>query len=537
MEAIDALKQKVLSLAIQGKLVPQDPNDEPASVLLEKIKTEKAELVKQGKIKKDKQESYIFRGDDNKYYEKIDSEVRDITDEIPFEIPDSWEWVRFKDIVLYNMGKTPERGNKRYWSEATIPWVSISDMLPSQHIDNTKEKITETALKEVFRERFSPKGTLLMSFKLTVGRTSILDLDAVHNEAIISIYPYKCFKQDFQEYLLYFLPIFSSLAQSHDAIKGKTLNSKSIDNILIPLPPENEQKRILIKFKTISITSNYIYDNQEELSKLKDGLKNKILDLAIRGKLVEQDPNDEPASVLLEKIKAEKAELVKQGKIKKDKQESYIYKTPDNRHYGDDKNHYTYFEQIGSEIKDITAEIPFDIPDSWEWVRLEYTTTYIQRGKSPQYTDIKEIPVISQKCVTKDGFNISPAKFINPQSLNTYSNERFLKNGDLLWNSTGTGTVGRVAIYNKDNNPYNIAVADSHVTVVRPLLISNQYVYYYLTSPLVQEGIEDICDGSTNQKELSLTTVKRYLIPLPPIQEQNRIVKKIENLLGIIVGL
>ena len=170
-------------------------------------------------------------------------------------------------------------------------------------------------------------------------------------------------------------------------------------------------------------------------------------------------------------------------------------------------------------------------------MRLDNITTYIQRGKSPQYTDIKEIPVISQKCVTKDGFNISPAKFINPQNLNTYSNERFLKNDDLLWNSTGTGTVGRVAIYNKDNNPYNIAVADSHVTVIRPLLISNQYVYYYLTSPLVQEGIEDICDGSTNQKELSLTTVKRYLIPLPPIQEQNRIVKKIANLLGIIVDL
>lgn len=306
------------------------------------------------------------------------------------------------------MGKTPERGNKRYWGEATIPWVSISDMLPSQHIDNTKEKITETALKEVFRERFSPKGTLLMSFKLTVGRTSILDLDAVHNEAIISIYPYKCFKQDFQEYLLYFLPIFSSLAQPHDAIKGKTLNSKSIDNILIPLPPENEQKRILIKFKTISITSNYIYDNQEELSKLKDGLKNKILDLAIRGKLVEQDPNDEPASVLLEKIKAEKAELVKQGKIKKDKQESHIFKGTDNRHYGDDKNHYTYFEQIGSEIKDITVEIPFDIPDSWEWVRLGQICQLNPRNIADDNIEVGFIPMtlIFDGFQNKHAFNV-----------------------------------------------------------------------------------------------------------------------------------
>ena len=202
------------------------------------------------------------------------------------------------------------------------------------------------------------------------------------------------------------------------------------------------------------------------------------------------------------------------------------------------ENHYNrHYEKIGSEVRDITDEIPFEIPNSWSWVRLENITTYIQRGKSPQYTDIKEIPVISQKCVTKEGFNISPAKFIKSQSLNTYSNERFLINGDLLWNSTGTGTVGRVVIYSKDNNPYNIAVTDSHVTVVRPLLICNQYLHYYLTSPLVQDGIEDICDGSTNQKELSLTTVKKYLIALPPINEQQRIVQKLSKVLKIICSL
>ena len=498
MEAIDALKQKVLSLAIQGKLVPQDPNDEPASVLLEKIKTEKAELVKQGKIKKDKQESYIFRGDDNKYYEKIDSEVRDITDEIPFEIPDSWEWVRFKDIVLYNMGKTPERGNKRYWSEATIPWVSISDMLPSQHIDNTKEKITETALKEVFRERFSPKGTLLMSFKLTVGRTSILDLDAVHNEAIISIYPYKCFKQDFQEYLLYFLPIFSSLAQSHDAIKGKTLNSKSIDNILIPLPPENEQKRILIKFKTISITSNYIYDNQEELSKLKDGLKNKILDLAIRGKLVEQDPNDEPASVLLEKIKAEKAELVKQGKIKKDKQESYIYKTPDNRHY----------EKIGSEVRDITAEIPFEIPNSWTWVRLGNVIN-IKSGDgltSNQMCSEGNIPVYGGNGIT--GYH---------NKANVYEE---------------TIVIGRVGFY----------CGCVHLTEKTAWVTDNAFVVTYPKQSILREFLilmltivnQNKSDNGTAQPVISGKKIYPALIPIPPLHKQHRIIKRLTELMNVI---
>ena len=420
------------------------------------------------------------------------------------------------------MGKTPERGNKRYWSEATIPWVSISDMLPSQHIDNTKEKITETALKEVFRERFSPKGTLLMSFKLTVGRTSILDLDAVHNEAIISIYPYKCFKQDFQEYLLYFLPIFSSLAQSHDAIKGKTLNSKSIDNILIPLPPENEQKRILIKFKTISITSNYIYDNQEELSKLKDGLKNKILDLAIRGKLVEQDPNDEPASVLLEKIKAEKAELVKQGKIKKDKQESYIYKTPDNRHYGDDKNHYTYFEQIGSEIKDITAEIPFDIPDSWEWVRLgnvinygeTKAVTYSECDKNQWILDLEDIEKDTSRILCKNRIKDKPFKS---------TKKTFIK-GDVLYSKLRP-YLNKVVVADEDG------VCTSEILPFRIYYgIVPEYLQCCLKSHYFYEYVNQLTYG-VKMPRLGTEDGKKGLIPLPPIQEQCRIMRTLSKML------
>ena len=430
------------------------------------------------------------------------------------------------------MGKTPERGNKRYWSEATIPWVSISDMLPSQHIDNTKEKITETALKEVFRERFSPKGTLLMSFKLTVGRTSILDLDAVHNEAIISIYPYKCFKQDFQEYLLYFLPIFSSLAQSHDAIKGKTLNSKSIDNILIPLPPENEQKRILIKFKTISITSNYIYDNQEELSKLKDGLKNKILDLAIRGKLVEQDPNDEPASVLLEKIKAEKAELVKQGKIKKDKQESYIYKTPDNRHYGDDKNHYTYFEQIGSEIKDITAEIPFDIPDSWEWVRLNNIGNIVSGG-TPK-TEIKE------------NWENGTIPWLTPADMK-YIKNKYVKHGERFITKQGLNSSSAV-LMPENSIVYSSRAPIGYIAITQNTLCTNQgfksfvsfdnklvdYIYYTLIA--LTDNIIARASGTTF-KEISGSEFAKTLIPLPPLSEQRKIVSKLENVIQVIEHL
>ena len=253
--------------------------------------------------------------------------------------------------------------------------------------------------------------------------------------------------------------------------------------------------------------------------KAKD-LKNSILQLAIQGKLVPQDPKDEPASKLLEKIRAAKQKLVKEGKIKKDKRESFIYK-------GDDNN---YYEKIGKDIRNITDEIPFEIPDSWAWVRLGNICSYIQRGKSPKYSETRKIPVISQKCIQWSGFSIVSAKFITEESLKSYTTDRFLQDQDLLWNSTGIGTVGRVTVYYQAQNPYQIAVADSHVTVLRPLKISSQYLYLFLSSPEVQDIIEQVCDGSTKQKELALSTVKQYLISLPPLEEQKRIVKKIEEL-------
>ena len=246
----EQLKKSILQYAIEGKLVPQCEKDGTAKGLLQEIQAEKQRLYAEGKLKKkDLTHSTIFRGEDNKYYEQIGRDTIDISNEILFDLPCSWQWVRFGQIVRMSIGKTPARGEVSYWSKATIPWVSISDMTNSEHINKTKEKIS-VAASSVMGE-ISPVGSLLMSFKLTVGRTSILNIDAYHNEAIISIYPFIDDKYALRDYLFYTLPFLSNMGDSKDAIKGKTLNSKSLKSLLIPLPPLREQRCIINRLEEL----------------------------------------------------------------------------------------------------------------------------------------------------------------------------------------------------------------------------------------------------------------------------------------------
>lgn len=250
----DLLCKSILQEAIQGKLVSHNPDDESVTKLLERIYTEKQKLVKEGKLKaKDSIIYKIFKGADNKYYEQIGANIADITEEIPFEIPDSWIWCRFGNIVKMHIGKTPPRGESKYWADGTYPWVAISDMNNSGHIKNTKEKISLAAATSLMGNNISHIGDLLMSFKLTVGKTAILDIDAFHNEAIITIAQYYDYNNIVRDYLFNILPIVSNLGDSKDAIKGKTLNSQSLFNILIPLPPIQEQQRIVHKIDEIQM--------------------------------------------------------------------------------------------------------------------------------------------------------------------------------------------------------------------------------------------------------------------------------------------
>ena len=235
----EKLKASILQYAIEGKLVKQNPEDEPASVLLERIKSEKEKLIKEGKIKRDKDESFIYQSDDKNYYDNQDNLI-----DVPLEIPDNWLWCYLPTIASFSLGKTPERNNDKYWNNGDIPWVSISDLYDKKTINSSKEKVSVSAIIDVFKNIIVSKGTLLMSFKLTIGKTSILGIDAVHNEAIISIVPYYDKNYFIRDYLLNFLSILCQFIEQTSAIKGNTLNKEKLKRMLIPLPPEYQIYKI-----------------------------------------------------------------------------------------------------------------------------------------------------------------------------------------------------------------------------------------------------------------------------------------------------
>ena len=253
--------------------------------------------------------------------------------------------------------------------------------------------------------------------------------------------------------------------------------------------------------ETFSENFELLADAPDSVQKLRE----MILLLAVQGKLMPQGREDEPAGVLLEKIKVIKERLAKEGKFRKSK----------------------FLPPIREDEK------YFKLPTGWQWVRFDDICSYIQRGKGPKYVEKSDIPVVSQKCIQWDGFKLDRAKFISPSTLEKYNEERFLITGDLLWNSTGTGTIGRVNVYVHEDNSYDKIVADSHVTVIRPILMNSCFFYCWVASPIIQNEIEEMASGTTNQIELNLSTIKNYLVPLPPFEEQKRIVAKVDQLTAL----
>ena len=531
------LKNSILQWAIQGKLVPQDPNDEPASVLLDKIRQEKERLIKEKKIKRDKNASIIYRGEDNSYYEKIlaTGEVKCVDEEIPFEVPKGWEWCRLNEVAtsvtdfVASGSFASLRENVKYYSTKEYALLVRTKDL-SCNFSNDLVYTDKLGYDFLSNSNLFGGELILPNIGASIGKVFIvpnlnMPMTLAPNSVMIRLddectksWLYNVFSSPFGYDILW--SISSSTAQ------GK-FNKTDFRKVLVPIPPIEEQNRIVTKIKELSPYIEKYSKAQEHLDvwnvAIKEILQKSILQEAIQGKLVPQIAEEGTAQELLEHVKAEKQKLVKEGKLKKSAlNDSVIFHDDDNK----------YYEKSGEDTICIDDEIPFDIPVNWAWVRLDDICSFIHRGKSPKYSLIKKYPVVAQKCNQWSGFSIEKAKFIEPQRISSYKEEYILQDEDLMWNSTGLGTLGRMAIYYKRLNPYELAVADSHVTVIRPYkqYVVSEYLYYYFASNTVQSVIEDKSDGSTKQKELSTKTVKSYLVPLPPMEEQKRIVVKVEEL-------
>ena len=319
------------------------------------------------------------------------------------------------------------------------------------------------------------------------------------------------------QFLCYFLQSNYAKVNFDKLVVGTaipTFSQANLNAMYIAFPGINEQKRIVNKILELLKYIDTINDEKKCLQSVILQTKSKILDLAIHGKLVPQDPNDEPASVLLERIRAEKEELIKQGKIKRNKKESVIFKGDDN----------SYYEKINGEVSCIDDEIPYELPYGWLWMRLENCCIKeIRRGKSPKYIEKSNILVFAQKCNTKHcGINISLAKYIDEATLKRYPSDEYMQDGDVVINSTGTGTLGRVGFYrSSDNNTGLSIVPDSHVTIIRGFkCIQSFYLYTFMKAN--QSEFEKKGEGSTNQKELKPITLKDMFIAIPPLSEQKR---------------
>jgi len=374
---------------------------------------------------------------------------------------------------------------------------------------------------------------IIVSCAGTIGETYLLPSDApvgIINQALMRVTLFDLNMVEYwQIYFAYMLLNEAQMKGSGSAIKNIP-PFEYLKAVLVPIPPLSEQNRLVERYNILlSLIGKYELEaNKLNFlnQKVYDKLKKSVLQEAIRGKLVPQLAEEGTAQELLEQIKAEKEKLVKEGKLKKSAlNDSVIFRGDDNK----------YWEKVNNELICIDDEIPFEIPQTWSWVRLDSICSYIHRGKSPKYSDIMKYPVVAQKCNQWSGFSLEKAKFIEPQSLSSYSDEQFLEDEDLMWNSTGLGTLGRMAIYYSRLNPYELAVADSHVTVIRSYkrFVKPKYLYFYFSSNTVQSVIEDKSDGSTKQKELATKTVKAYLVPLPPLEEQQRIINKVNEVTSI----
>ncbi len=509
------LKNSILQMAVSGKLVPQDPNDEPASVLLKRIKSEKQELIKAGKIKKDKKSSEIFRGTSRNipytFCEQIGKEIRDISNEIPFDIPESWEWVRFSTIMELQSGQdlTSDKYNS---NKLGLPYITGASNI-------VKDTIIINRWTEYGRS-FAYKGDILLTCKGTVGEIALLQQEQVHiARQLMAIHLYKGTSTDYIELVLKTL-VEKLKTAAKSMIPGIARND--VLQSLIPLPPLPEQHRIVNKIKELLPYIDKYEQAENQLTKLNNDfpelLKKSILQEAVQGKLVPQDPNDEPASVLLERIRAEKQTLIKASKIKKDKHESAIVTR--------DKIPY---EIVDGKERCIADEVPFEIPESWEWVRIGNITSVLGGKRIPAgrklSTDNTGHIYIRVSDMKDNSVSTDNLLYVPNDIFPTIS--RYIINKEDVY-ITVAGTIGKVGKIPPELDGANLTENADRLVFSN---LDQNWLIKILQSNVVQSQIVD-ATTKVGQPKLAIKRIQSLLIPLPPINEQHRIVAKIEELMS-----
>jgi len=518
-DGIQRLRELILTLAMQGKSVPQDPKDQPASELLKAIEVEKQRLVKEGKIKQPKPLPAIT------------------AEELPYKLPDGWEWVRLHDYGIWKSGTTPSRTNSSYYG-GDIPWVKSGEVKQGKIVE-TSETITQEALKSCSLDLNSIGSVLVAMYGANIGEVGVLEIEATTNQAVCACKPYLGIDNIFLVYLLTSLKQ-NFIGQGAGAAQPNISREKIIHTI-VPLPPLAEQRRIVAKIdrlmarcdeleklraernhKRITVHTaaldrlltakesndfstawRFITQHFGELYSVKENvaeLRKAILQLAVMGKLVPQDPKDEPASELLKAIAAEKQQLVKEGKIKQPKP------LPD--------------------IK--PEEMPYELPKGWQWSNIQNISLKVTDGEhaTPQRSE-SGYYLLSARNVTNEGIKLDNVDYV-PQ----HEYERIRKRcdpeiGDILISCSGS--VGRIAIV--DANDYVMVRSAALIKHEHNFLMSS-FLAYALKSPMVQFQIVEK-SRTTAQSNLFLGKINEILIPIPPLVEQRRIVAKIDQLMAL----
>ena len=521
------LKNSILQWAIQGKLVPQDPNDEPASVLLEKIRQEKERLIKEKKIKRDKNASIIYRGEDNSYYEKMlaTGEVKCIDEEIPFEIPQGWEWCRLNDLALYRKGPFGSSLTKSMFVAKSNQSVKVYEQ------KNAIQKNFRLGDYYISKEKFEAMQSfivkpndIIVSCAGTIGETYLLPLDApvgIINQALMRVTLFDLSMAEYwQMYFAYMLLNEAQMKGAGSAIKNIP-PFEYLKAVLVPVPPLSEQTRLVERYNLLlSLIAKY----ESEADKLNylnlniyDKLKKSVLQEAIQGKLVPQIASEGTAQELLEQIKEEKLKLVKEGKLKKSAlNDSVIFRGDDNK----------YYEQIGKKCLDITDEIPFPIPNNWAWSRLSSMCSIVN-GFTPLRSESK-----FWDCGTINWFTVEDIKNQGEMIYSTKqkitdeatSKERIVRAGSVLL--CCTASVGQCALAKIDlttNQQFNaLTVKD-----VNRFILTDNYLFWFAKT--LKTTLQRL-SGKTTFEFVSVKKVGNILIPIPPFQEQQRIVAQIEKL-------